>query len=423
MKHALRWITLFLAGALVLPVFACGGGSEGPEDTGPDVVEPQCKESGVETNLGELPMPVETTVERPLFENKTFYMEIHRPSICQSAAPCVGLVLVPPGLESGEEYFEGYADELAASIPAVVFVYNPQGRGVGSNKSAGDEDYNGTANRGLLTEILKLAKKKNYVDENKLGLISFGWGLTPAAAAVSSQLGNAGYIAKFLVDVEGPVTRCDITVEPFTPTGNVINGDGEGVTPSRCNLCGGSCVEGEFPGFCGCEADGGPDCGLREIPRSCKYPAGAEDQNPPTAYVCNENVDAIRLSGHDCTDDSWWATREPQNYLSTIVVPYLRLQFRFSHRRPSHHAGREAYQWVMTGPSGILRQYNNLPPNQPVPTFAECGGSCELEFAEGNGFGFNKFVRCHPEYRPMGTSTLMRKILPLYVKYLVDAIK
>jgi hypothetical protein len=76
----------------------------------------------------------------------------------------------------------------------------------------------------------------------------------------------------------------------------------------------------------------------------------------------------------------------------------------------------------MTGPSGILRQYNNLPPNQPIPTFQECGEQCELEFAEGNGYGYNPFVRCHPDYHPMGMSTMMRKVLPLYLKYLTDAI-
>ena len=144
--------------SILLAFSACGGGGGTTDvvDAGPEVVTNQCVDSEVNTDYGQLPMTVETSVERPLFNNKTYYLEMHRPSTCQSAVPCMGIVLVPPGLESGEEYFDGYADELAASIPAVVFVYNPQGRGVGSNMSAGEEDFMVIYNVGPLGGPVKL---------------------------------------------------------------------------------------------------------------------------------------------------------------------------------------------------------------------------------------------------------------------------
>jgi hypothetical protein len=398
---------------MVLGFFiACGGDAE-PAPTGDlGLINPD----GTGADTGPAPTQVATTVESPLYKNKKFYMETHRPVTCQGATPCPGVVLVPPGLESGEEYFEGVAAQLAASANIVVFVYNPQGRGIGSNKSAGEEDFNGVENRGLLFEVLKRAKLLSSVNKDKLGVMSFGWGLAVSASALNGSLGIAGQSGKFLIDVEGAVTRCDITVAPFTATDDVvINGDGEGVTPARCNLCGGTCADDPEQLYCLCQPSAAVDCGSRDMPRACKYPEGASDQVPPTAYVCNENVDVLSQSGMNCTDDSWWSDREPIKFLPNVIVPYHRIQFSYDHALPSAHGGREAYQWVLTGPSGIYRQYNNLGPNLPLPDVESCVGLCELDFSEGNGFGSNPFAAGASDYRPMSKSVLFTKVLPLYV--------
>ncbi len=394
---------------------ACSSGGDAVDTSDTQPID----DSVAGTDLGPLPVTVDVSVERPLYNNLKFYMEIHRPVTCQAASPCPGLVLVPPGLESGEEYFADIASELAAEVPAVVFVYNPPGRGLGSNQTGGEEDYNGKDHQGLLSEVLQRARNKQSVDEERLGVVSFGWGLSVAAGVMNANRGSAGYVGKFLVDVEGAVSRCDITVAPFTPSGNVINQDGLGPTPSRCNLCGGDCVSGTFPGYCECEPSGAVDCGLREFPRDCKYPVNPDIQQPPPAYVCAENSDPILLSGHDCTDDPWWAEREAAAVLPTLVATYLRLQFRFDHALPSALSGREAYHLVMTGPSGIYRQYNDLPPSQPLPDVQDCG-SCQLDYgSSGNGFGFNIFAAYHPEYKPMNMSVLMRQVLPLYINFIL----
>ena len=405
----LRRISLLLVWGLMA---SCGGGTQEPVGD-PGLINPD----GTGNDTGPAPTQVATTVESPLYKNKKFYMEIHRPILCQGATPCPGVVLVPPGLESGEEYFEGVAAQLAAAADVVVFTYNPPGRGVGSNKSAGEEDFNGIEHRGLLLEVLKRAKLKSSIQADKLGVMSFGWGLSAAASALNSNIGAAGLSGRFLIDVEGAVTRCDITVAPFTATGDVvINGDGEGVTPARCNLCGGTCADDPEQLYCLCAPSPAVDCGSRDMPRACKYPEGASDQVPPTAYVCNTNTAVLSQSGMNCTDDAWWADREPIKFLPTVTVPYHRLQFRYDHALPSAHAGREAYQWVLTGPSGIYRQYNNLGPNLPLPEVSTCVGLCELEFDEGNGFGSNPFASGTPGYKPMSKSTLFTKVLPLYIK-------
>ena len=117
----------------------------------------------------------------------------------------------------------------------------------------------------------------------------------------------------------------------------------------------------------------------------------------------------------NCTDDSWWSDREPIKFLPNVIVPYHRIQFSYDHALPSAHGGREAYQWVLTGPSGIYRQYNNLGPNLPLPDVESCVGLCELDFSEGNGFGSNPFAAGASDYRPMSKSVLFTKVLPLYV--------
>jgi len=274
----------------------------------------------------------------------------------------------------------------------------------------------------LLIDVLKRVELKGEVIADQLGVVSFGWGLAAAAGAMSSVQGPAGYIGKFLVDVEGPVTRCDITVAPFTPDGEVvINGDGDETSSSRCNLCGGECTESGIPGYCSCAPSGSVDCGLRSHPRFCKYPLGGEDQNPPTAYVCNKNTEVIASSGKLCDEDGWWNEREPARLLPQLVAKYQRLQFRFDHALPSSFAGREAYHLTLTGPAGIYRIYNDMPPSQSLPDIQECAGVCELDknrWPSINGFGSNVFSLAHPDYAPVSLATFTSKILPTFIKHI-----
>ena len=399
--------------------WACSGGSSKKADVpGYDISAPD----NAGSNNQQQNTLVEKTTERPLYKNKPYYLESYRPQTCQTVTPCMAVVLIPPGLEAGTEYLSPIASDMAAALGGIVFVYNPPGRGAGSTLTAGEEDYNGLEHRGLLIDILKRVELKGEVISDQLGVVSFGWGLAVAAGAMSSVQGPAGYIGKFLVDVEGPVTRCDITVAPFTPDGDVvINGDGDETSSSRCNLCGGECNESGIPGFCSCSPSGSVDCGLRSHPRFCKNPVGGEAQNPPTAYVCNKNTEVISRSGNACDEDGWWNEREPARLLPQLVAKYQRLQFRFDHALPSSFAGREAYHLTLTGPAGIYRIYNDMPPSQSLPDIQACAGVCELDknrWPSVNGFGSNLFTQAHPDYAPVEFSTFTSKILPAFIKHI-----
>ena len=392
-----------------------GGGPGGAADTSAD---------GAQLDTGPALPQVTREIKRPLYDNRTYYLASYRPITCQGAAPCPALVLVPPGLEDGETYFAEGAEAIAAAIPAVVYVYNPPGRGVGSNKSGGEEDYNGVEHRGLLAEVLGQARRNSVVDENRVGVISFGWGLAPASALLHASQGQAAHLAQFLIDVEGPVSRCDISTAVIPPEAAGGREHGEGMNDSRCGLCAGDCTAGSVVGACDCapEAGVGGECGRRKMPLACMAPEVASRAGVPAAYFCHAESAAMKAGAPPCDDDGFWRDREPRLFLTRIVVHYLRLQFGFDHALPSHHAGRQAYQLTLSSDPGFIRQYNDLQPNQSLPSVADCKGVCELGYQEGNGFGANPFLGHHPDYKPMTKEAFMEKVLPVFVKYMLGKI-
>ncbi len=139
---------------------------------------------------------------------------------------------------------------------------------------------------------------------------------------------------------------------------------------------------------------------------------------------------AIRAGARDCTNDAWWRDREAGPALTTIRVPYLRLQFAHDHALAAPHAGRMAYQLVLTAPSGIYKQYNNLPPNQALPSIEDCGGACELDCAQdslpctGNALdlGPSPFLDARGDVVKVPFDVFMRRVLPRFARVMRDAL-
>jgi hypothetical protein len=409
----------------LLAACSSNGSESTPADgaSGPGAVT-DTSADGAAADTGPAAPKVTREVRRPLYDNRKYFLASYRPATCQGAKLCPGLVLVPPGLEAGETYFADGAEAVAAAIPAVVYVYNPPGRGEGPNKTGGEEDYNGVEHRGLLAEVLGQARRDSVIDENRVGVVSFGWGLAPAAALLHSSQGQAAHLAAFLVDVEGPVSRCDITTALVGPEASGGREHGAGLNDSRCGLCAGDCTAGAVGGACDCapEAGVGGECGRRKMPLSCTAPEVDARAGVPASYVCHPDSEAMKAGAPACDDDGFWRDREPRLFLPRIVVHYLRIQFAFDHALPSRHSGRQAYQLTLSSEPGFVRQYNDLQPNQSLPSVPECAGICELSYQEGNGYGANPFLGHHPDYKPMTKEAFMEKVLPVFVKYMLGKI-
>ena len=153
---------------------------------------------------------------------------------------------------------------------------------------------------------------------------------------------------------------------------------------------------------------------------ACKAPEVSVRAAVPAAFVCHPKSSVMKAGVPSCDDDSFWRDREPRQFLTRLVVHYLRIQFAFDHALPSRHAGREAYQLTLSGDPGFIKQYNDLQPNQSLPSVADCKGTCELDYQEGNGMGANPFLGHHPDYKPMTVESFLETVLPVFVRYMLS---
>lgn len=347
--------------------------------------------------------------ERPLLTGRAYALEIHRPTACQGAAPCPALVLVPGALDGGLDTLGDVAQALAAAGPWVIGLYNPPGRGVGGDRSGGEEDFNGPDHRSVLSDVVARVGVKPYVRDDAVGLISIGWGLAAASALVDRSRGAAAHQVAFLIDVEGPLTRCDATASAAGPD------DGPGMSDGRCNFCNGGCAAPDAGGLCErCEGDE-LGCGVRSFPRGCRYPETA----PQPIRLCAAASPLIAAGALPCDDDTFWRQREPREFLREGVVDYVRLQFRFDHALPSPYGGREAYQLAINGEAGIRRRYNDMPFGMALGPSA-CAAGCELDLPEGNAIVSNPWTRGHPDLRPMGWVAFARGPLAAHARELFE---
>jgi pimeloyl-ACP methyl ester carboxylesterase len=115
------------------------------------------------------------------------------------------LVLVPGGIGWSANFTDspGSANILANTGFAVV-IFDPDGHG----RSQGSEDYDGFAHQDGLGSVINFTTGLPEVDKNRIGLISFSYGITMASGTLSRY---PDLPVIFLIDWEGPADRYDTT--------------------------------------------------------------------------------------------------------------------------------------------------------------------------------------------------------------------
>jgi hypothetical protein len=327
---------------------------------------------------------------------------ILKPAACQAASPCPGVVVVPDRDVTPLPDYIGAAQKLAAE-GYVVLLYNPPGRGQGSDKSTGTGDYGGSQDQAVAYEAMKLMLNFPYVKKISdtsvaAGYLAIGYGLVPIAKVIA--LHAQATLAKmlFVIDVEGPTDRCAIAESPANPAKG-ITGDGPGVTDAAC-------------WFLLSSGDG-------TATHSEKYPAGSEGL--PDSIVCSESAWPISETGQNCAANSWWMDREPRIQMKAWPVRYQRLQFVNDHRLPSPWAGRDAYKSIANSKSKFF-VFNDLEPCKALPSHETCleqgADFCYLAFSGvGNGFAPAPYAKGLEE---VTMDELFGAILPNYVKRMVN---
>ncbi len=119
-------------------------------------------------------------------------------SLPEGDGPFPALVVMPAGLVSGAEQAQDYLDVFTDAGIAVVR-WDPDGRG----NSTGEEDKGGEIHQAGLRQAVTWAIANEKIIDDKVGLLSFSYGVTAATAVLAKD--NPG--ARFLIDWEGPASR------------------------------------------------------------------------------------------------------------------------------------------------------------------------------------------------------------------------
>ena len=363
------------------------------------------------TDTGEKQYKVVSSAVQIVSAGKTIHMRRFVPDGCSAAAPCAAAVLVPDGVQSGDAFFGSRAPEvLAGTTGAIIITYNAPGRGTGVFKSAGTEDYNGQQGQDVLKDVL-LALNKNQDTNEKIGVISFGYGLSAAAGALARHYEANLPFTDWLIDVEGPINRCYATEQPLDEAAG-ITGDGE-------------------------VKDGWCDFNVAGILREDAFPTSLPE-GVPKSVICNPKAFPISLTEKGCSDETWWKDREPNKFLQKLHGAYLRVQMKYDHRQPARTGALLAVYHAIQSPYLDYEQLNDVKSGTPVQVAgdAQClQQKCYLDKSDlGNSVLLpdcqqdecttpeNPFKGVMDGYSPMSLDAFCEKVLPKYVKRLNDRI-
>jgi pimeloyl-ACP methyl ester carboxylesterase len=132
------------------------------------------------------------------------YVHVTTPDIA-NAVLFPAVVLVPGGIDDSAGFRRpgAMADKLAEA-GYVTVVFDPDGRG----NSEGEENYNGHAQQDGLAKVIQFAADLAQVDSDRLGLVSYSYGVTMASGALAR---HQDLPILFYIDWEGPADRFDTT--------------------------------------------------------------------------------------------------------------------------------------------------------------------------------------------------------------------
>ena len=122
------------------------------------------------------------------------------------------LVIIPGGTDPGSAIAEGEIAQLALERGFAVVAFDPEGRG----QSGGEETYSGFTHQDGLATVIEFAADLPEVDVERMGMISFSYGVTLASGVLARY---PELPIRFYVDWEGPADRNDTTLG-CTPSPN-----------------------------------------------------------------------------------------------------------------------------------------------------------------------------------------------------------
>lgn len=115
------------------------------------------------------------------------------------------LVLVPGGLGSSSDFLGSRRSaQSIADQGFTIIVFDPDGRG----QSEGEEDKNGHDQQDGLVEIIRTIAGLPEVDADRIGLVSYSYGVTMASGALAR---HPDLPVAFYIDWEGPGSRAYTT--------------------------------------------------------------------------------------------------------------------------------------------------------------------------------------------------------------------
>jgi len=189
----------------------CGDGvCDGPETT--ENCPEDCAAEGAEPR----PTPADAgDAARPGEESGTFwvtnptsglelYTIIMRPADWDGEA-LPTLVIIPGGTDSGSAISEGEIAQMALDRDFAVVTFDAEGRG----RSGGEESYSGFTQQDGLATVIAFAAERPAVDAERMGMISFSYGVTLASGVLARY---PELPIRFYIDWEGPADRNDTTV-------------------------------------------------------------------------------------------------------------------------------------------------------------------------------------------------------------------
>ncbi len=116
-------------------------------------------------------------------------------------APLPTLILVPGGIGDSSDFTgAGRSAQDMAERGFTVVIFDPEGRGA----SGGEEDLNGHVGQDGLAEIVRTVAARPEVDPERIGLVSYSFGVTLASGTLARY---PELPIVFFIDWEGPANR------------------------------------------------------------------------------------------------------------------------------------------------------------------------------------------------------------------------
>lgn len=115
--------------------------------------------------------------------------------------PLPTLILVPGGIGDSSDFTgAGRSAQDMAERGFTIVIFDPEGRGA----SGGEEDLNGFVGQDGLAEIVRTVATRPEVDPERIGLVSYSFGVTLASGTLARY---PDLPVVFFIDWEGPANR------------------------------------------------------------------------------------------------------------------------------------------------------------------------------------------------------------------------